>query len=65
MELTEAEAQALLTYATSHELLHHSSLVGSRGASWHILLLDAAQVRRERALIRWESVGGGHWSHAQ
>jgi hypothetical protein len=26
-------------------------LVGSRGASWHILLLDAALVRRERARI--------------
>ena len=34
------------------------SLVGWRGASWHILLLDAARVRRERAPIRWERVGG-------
>jgi len=34
------------------------SLVGWRGASWHISLLDAARVRRERAPIRWEWVGG-------
>jgi hypothetical protein len=28
MELTEAEVQALLAYATSHELLHLEELVG-------------------------------------
>jgi hypothetical protein len=37
---------------------NHSHLVGSRKASWHILLVDAAPVWRERAHIRWEPVGG-------